>query len=408
MSHSAASSSTLSQQAATTQPASLSERMHQILRSLPSALCLVSESGSVLHLNQRALDTLQLSETIASLQDFPRHLQDFAALFSQPMEADSVRQELSVTFPNEEEPRTLGYTLRLEAMEGLGNVRTLVFSDITQVLKDRKQSELLKSDLNQAKKMAAMGNLIAGVSHELNNPLIAIYMSADLSRMAIERVRQQLDKTPEDALNELPGTLEASLDEINRILGAATQASALVKDLLNYARPTRLDTQLVNLYEWLEGQIPTWLQSGSLTSNAPKVTIQESTFSTWCNIDPIRLEPLFHQLLQNASEASQTPDKPVQISIHFQQIPDAKKPKKRLLEIHVADNGKGMSQDIQERIFEPFFTTKGMQGTGLGLSQAYRTAEQHKGSLSVKSTLGVGTTFVLTIPLDSDMLGATH
>lgn len=384
-----------------------------LLRWLPTALLLVNPEGSVIHINERAATLLRVSDIAGDLRrlaDFPSYLQPLSDIFATETSTDLIRQEVSLTFPAEgdaqsSQSRVIGYTLRHEQLPGVGAVRALVFSDITEILKEKAAAEQIKHELFQTKKMAAMGNLIAGVAHELNNPLIAIHMSADLSRRSVERLLDDAHRglkhlTPADWLLTVESSLSRTLNEVERVQGATTQATALVSDLLDYSRPGRLELSQVDAVDFVEMLLSQWeatILAADATGQPVTVRVHRPEQIPMVSLDPVRMEQVLFHVVRNAVEAS-TVTRPCQLSVAFKVLYDEQDPQKSRLHLVVSDNGVGMSPELTERAFEPFFTTKGRHSTGLGLSQAFVTVERHGGQLSLTSQPGQGTQVTIALP----------
>jgi signal transduction histidine kinase len=391
-----------------TSPSSLFEGL---LRWLPTALLLVDPDGKMLHLNERGAAVLQVTDQAASLShlnELPACLEPLKALFNHSATGgeDQIRQEVSLTFAPGQEARTIGYTLRHEQLPGVGPVRALVFSDITDILKEKAAAEQIKAELSQSKKMAAMGNLIAGVAHELNNPLIAIHMSADLTRRSVDRLLDESQTglnqlSAKDWLLTVQSALSRTMDEVERVQGANQQATALVSDLLNYSRPGRLELELVDMASFIQKLLDQWHDTILAPANPalPRVavTLVQPAIAPLLEVDVVKMEQVFFHLVRNAVEACANQANS-QLTIAFKVLFDGDDAKKSRLLITLTDTGVGMSGELLERAFEPFFTTKGRQSTGMGLGQAYMTVERHGGHLSLSSQPGVGTTATVSLP----------
>lgn len=389
-----------------------------LLHWLPTALVLVlPTTGRLLHLNERAAETLRVERATATrwqtLADFPAHLAPLVQRLQRPPEAgDEIRQEVTLQFPNDSKPRVIGYSLRLQTLHGIGPAWALVFSDITRVLEEKAAGERLKDELFQTKKMAAMGNLITGVAHELNNPLIAIHMSAKLSCLSVERLLEEArtsplaQSNPQAWLVDVETGLGRTLAEMQRVLNATLQANTLVGDLLNYSRPTRLDLQLVDLFAYVQDRIDGW-QATLLQVPHVRCVLVPPSRSILLKIDPLKMEQVLFHVLQNAIEAIDEQQTGM-VSVAFQEQYHAEQPEQSQVLMLITDTGCGMRPEQLERVFEPFFTTKGAKGTGLGLSQAYVAVEQHGGHITLTSQPGQGTTVSISLPCpDMDPL-PTH
>lgn len=227
----------------------------------------------------------------------------------------------------------------------------------------------LEALLIQAEKLAAIGQLAAGIAHEINNPLTAIIANAQML---------QRDLPPHSDWQE-------SVDLIAR---AGARAAQIVRNLLDFARKDERRLSLTDVHETLQRALELVhhevASRGVHLEFAPDPTLppilanQDGLQSVWLN------------LLLNALDAL---DKtPATITVRTSQVPGA-------VVVSVSDNGKGIPSDDLNRIFEPFFTTKTAgQGTGLGLSVCHRIVAQHGGRIGVESQLGLGSTFTVTLP----------
>lgn len=242
-------------------------------------------------------------------------------------------------------------------------VQTILFEqDVT----DRRR---LESILTQSEKLAAIGQLAAGVAHEINNPLTAIIANAQILH------------------RELPAgsDLQESVDLIAR---AGARAAQVVRNLLDFARKEEYHLGLTDLNETLERALE--LVQHELLSRGVRME-----FSPDPDLPPIlasqdHLQSVWLNLLLNAIDSL---DKtPGEIKIATRRIG-------REIHISVRDNGKGIPPDRLTRIFEPFYTTKAAgRGTGLGLSVSHRIVKQHGGRISVESHPGTGSSFTVILP----------
>lgn len=227
----------------------------------------------------------------------------------------------------------------------------------------RTQQELLHKE-----KLASMGQLAAGVAHELNNPLSTIMLFAD----ALHRELSPGDPHQED---------------VKMILQEANRAKKIVAGLLNFARQQEILAQDTNLHALLDQVVenirhqPIFAEVEIVRRYDPKVHIIQA--------DPSQLQQVFINLLTNAAEAINGPGI---ITITTRAIDEH-------VEISISDTGCGIPEENMSKLFTPFFTTKPPgKGTGLGLSIVYGIIKMHRGQISVQSEVGKGTTFTITLP----------
>jgi signal transduction histidine kinase len=357
------------------------DTLNTLFDTLPSGLLIYKPGGVVLRMNQRARELLLLKESPVCLQDFPAYLEPLRRLLSK-QDCDTHREELTLALPAQPEPIVLGYSVKC-----LKDIRILTFSDITQVVQNRQTLERVQNELYQSKKLASLGTLVAGVAHELNNPLTGISMSVGLIKMNLERL-MTLPTVCDDS--KLANQLEKALLEVNKIIRANEKASVLVNDLLEYAKPAQLVLTPLPIAELVQDFI------GAVKGHSQFAQIRfqlENTSSHKVLCDRVKLEQVFYNLFKNACDAMEGNG---ELTLRFGETVINDKPG---VVIQVKDNGPGIEPAVLSRIFDPFFTTKGHSGVGLGLSISYRTVERHGGLLTVANTSGSGTEFHIILPV---------
>jgi len=240
--------------------------------------------------------------------------------------------------------------------------------------------------LQQTERLAVVGELAAGMAHEIKNPMAGIKVSMEV--LSQDSPLPQEDKE----------VLLRVINEIDRIM-------AMLKGLLSYARPPKPTLISLDVNKLLKGIIKS--ARYSLRSPKYKVKDQERQIEFVENLslelpniiaDPSQLQQIFLNLILNAVDAIYSvSERQGIITIQTRQSSDG------LVEISIVDNGKGIDEKSLANVFKPFFTTKS-KGTGLGLAITKRLVEQHHGgNISVENNPGgEGVTFTLTFPIDDD------
>ena len=236
------------------------------------------------------------------------------------------------------------------------------FNAMTRVLRDRAEEQ---------GRFAAAGELLAGVAHEVNNPLMAIAAHAE-NRLAD------------------PAFEGEQRSEMTQILRQARRATKLLRGLLRFVHATDRDVTNVNLNDVVRGA----LDLVSYRFGVDEITVGGQLDASLPPVqgDAIKLEQVVVNLLSNAIDALRGVTPPRHLSVDTW-VRDGQ------VSVAVGDNGRGVAPDIAPRLFRPFATTKGRRGTGLGLYISRQIAREAGGDLTLTSPPGFGARFVLSLPL---------
>jgi signal transduction histidine kinase len=248
-----------------------------------------------------------------------------------------------------------------------------------------------QAQLVQKEKMVSLGNLVAGLAHEVNTPLGAINSNADTAQRIIKILSSIIEDKEEGPWTEekkekLNRVVEA-LNELNQSTAiGASRIDKVVKALRGFAQLDATEYQKADIHQGIEDTL-------TLLIFNPELKLEiEKDFSPlpeiYCN--PGQLNQVFLNILTNAIEAT---DRQGLIRIKTRR-------ENENVVIQIEDNGRGISGEDLDKIFDPGYTTKGRGvGTGLGLSICYRIVSEHGGSIEVDSEKGKGSTFTISIPL---------
>jgi two-component system NtrC family sensor kinase len=241
-------------------------------------------------------------------------------------------------------------------------------TEIQETLKTLKDTQ---EQLIQTEKLSAMGEFVAGVAHELNNPLTGVI---GFSQMLHES-----------------GIDERQQTYLDRIIGSAERCRKIVQGLLTFSRRHRPERRSVNIHELLDSALEI-LKYELLTSNIEVTT-------DFCNeiplipADPHQIQQVFLNVLNNAKQALEHAERKGTIHITTRLVNHS-------IRIQFQDNGPGISAQDLKNIFNPFFTTKRVgEGTGLGLSLSYGIIREHGGSITAESQSGSGALFTVDLPV---------
>ena len=324
--------------------------------AIKQAICIVDERGIVRRANRVFADLVQLPVTALPGRSWMSLLP--------PAWASIVSQALAEPGPHEIRTGTRDYIVSAIRMEGAEDeAAVLSFEDHTE-------KRHLQDQLIQSEKMSAIGQLIAGIAHDLNNPLASVVGFADFLAES----------------GDVPPALAEPLRVIRQ---EAERAATIVKNLLSFARRQEGERHPQPLQPLLESVL-------ALLKNEMIALKVETALFVEPNIPDIEMNPnqikqVFVNLLNNAAQAIASTGRNGHITVTAKRWLDG-------VAVSVADDGPGIPEELLPRVFEPFFTTKTEgEGTGLGLSICQGIIKEHGGRITLESSPGVGATFTVEL-----------
>lgn len=256
-----------------------------------------------------------------------------------------------------------------------------------------------QSKLVHTAKMASLGQLVAGVAHELNNPIGFIYSNMTHLREYSEKLIHLIDVAehePEKLEKEKKKSdLTYIVNDLPKLITSCEDGARRTRDIVlglrNFSRLEEAQVKQVDIHEGLENTLS--LLAGELKNRIKVVKHFEKIPKVNCY--PSQLNQVFMNVLSNAAQAI---DHDGEIHITTRKLGPEK------IEVSIRDTGKGMNKQTLEKVFDPFFTTKGVgHGTGLGLSISYGVIQKHGGDILVSSELGKGTEFKIVLPINGPL-----
>lgn len=246
------------------------------------------------------------------------------------------------------------------------------------VVRDVTELKRLEAQVAQNEKLSAIGELVSGVAHELNNPLTAVLGFAQLLLS-----------------EELPAEQK---DEVRHIYTHAQRCKKIIDGLLKFARRHQAERVRANLNEVVQSTCDLLCYQLRLANVRLELELCPTLVDSM--MDSFQLQQVLINLITNAQHAIGEAKRPGVIKLRTRQNGER-------MALEVVDNGCGMPEHVLRRIFDPFFTTKGVgKGTGLGLSLSYGIVREHGGTLTATSTPGEGTSFLLDLPVVAQPSGS--
>jgi PAS domain S-box-containing protein len=352
----------------------------QIVRSMRNGVMAFHRDGTLALMNDEAYRIFGLTKSDSDvgraladvLRDRPAVIRVLAGVF----ELSHLPNRVELRLPDLQ--RVIGYTLsqvKDEAGNAIGAV--MFFKDLTQV-------EQLEERERLRDRLAALGEMAAGIAHELKNPLAGIEVMAGLLR------------------RQVPDSKEAQ-SLLADIMSEAKLANSIVVEMLEFVRPIRLQVERTDLAEVVHQSIT--LAESKVRRGAVAMHVDLEEGLPAIDGDLNQLSQVFSNLLTNAFEAL---DGDGHVSITAFQRAIEVDPAVMGMEgtatpvvvVDVIDDGPGVPAEATDKIFDPFFTTK-PQGSGLGLAIVRKIVDAHDGRIDVNSVAGQGTRFRVTLPVTS-------
>ncbi|MBE7448411.1 MAG: PAS domain-containing protein [Kofleriaceae bacterium] len=336
-----------------------------IVRSLTSGLITVDLEGRILALNQAAAEMLATATAQVTGRDVDALLPGLAArLAALAPEGTMRRSDLTLAAGDGRGPRVLGISvspLRDPQDQVIG--RVVNFQDLTEL-------RTLEETMRRAERLATVGQLAAGIAHELRNPLASISGSVEL-----------LARTPAVADDDR-ALMAIVVREIERL-------DQLIRDLLEYASPRPRTLVQVDVAALLAEVVQVMRQDRATADVELRTELPDAPLVL--TADPGQLRQVVWNLCRNAAEAAAAgPAGPGTVTVRARGDAIG-------VTIEVEDDGPGIASEHLPRVFDPFFTTK-KRGTGLGLATSHAIVTEHGGTVDVRSEPGRGTRFVVRLP----------
>jgi two-component system sensor histidine kinase HydH len=339
----------------------------QVLASMANGLVSIDIKGRIVSYNSLALDLLELDESEAQNMDFKNVIDFHDSAIQQILEncIPVIEQEINYKQNSGKIiPLALSAT-PIKSKEGVCEGAVIVLRDLSEI-------KQLEEKVRRSEKLAAIGELAAGVAHEIRNPLSSIRGFAQFLRYALR-------DRPQD--QQYAETMVAEVDRINNV----------VTDLLTFARPMEAEFAPADVPQLIEHSVR--LVEADAKSHGVQIQMFISDLSK-VKLDANQMTQALLNLMLNSLQAVKEGGS-IEVGAELN-TQDSR------LHLWVEDDGPGITADRIEKIFEPFFTTR-EKGTGLGLSIVHKIIENHNGEIRVESPPGgknCGSRFTIIIPLN--------
>jgi signal transduction histidine kinase len=355
-----------------------------------------------------------------AFSDYIRYLADHGEYGPEP--EDHVQQLLALgsqrrTF---ERTRPNGRIIEIRVNPVPGGGFVVIYSDITERKRNEEETRAARdaaeeasrtieaayrdlkaaqANLIQAEKMASLGQLTAGIAHEIKNPLNFVNNFAELSGDLLGELNDAIAGNRQAEIDELTATLQGNLAKITE---HGKRADGIVRSMLEHSRGSSGERRMVDLNALIDDALNLAYHGARAQDQSFSITL-ERDFAE--GIAPIELAPqdmtrVFLNLFSNGFYAATRRARKDADAGFMPTLKVTTHDIGEAVEIHVRDNGIGISADIRDKLFQPFFTTKPTgEGTGLGLSITYDiVTQQHGGSIAVDSKVGEYSEFMIRLP----------
>lgn len=355
------------------------EFFEEVLQSSPSAIVAANRTGEILFMNRAAEDLFgyRMQYVLGKMNVEEVYAPGKAREIMRMLRDESIGGKGKLPPAKVDIIDAYGESIPVEITaaiiyEGTEEVATMgIYNDLRERLAVERKLKDAQNRLMHSEKMASLGQLAAGVAHELNNPLTGILLYLN---MVLERLDPGIDYRED---------LECVLDDANR-------CKNIIKNLLAYSRQAAPDKEVFELNSLVEQGLGL-IRDQKLFINI-SVKRELSDEMMLIHADKNQLSQVIINLVMNAIDAMEKRG-----ALTFRTYRN--KPARKVY-VEISDTGGGISEESISKVFDPFYTTKGAgKGTGLGLSTAYGIVKENGGEISIKDTRPEGTTFLIELPL---------
>jgi len=345
-----------------------------------------------------------------------KHLQD---IFDFIQEEVTLSEEKKATIINELKAADKALTIsefKLERTEKVKRTTAILLEETIEELEQKRKSieetnqalqaslEELKAaqaQLIQAEKMASLGELTAGIAHEIQNPLNFVNNFSEVSKELLDELKEEIDNNDYEEVRAIANDVISNLEKINH---HGKRADGIVKGMLQHSRKSEGEKELTDINALVDEYLRLayhGLRAKDKSFNASLETQYDESVGK-IHLVPQDIGRVVLNLITNAFYACTQKSRLSPGEAYQPTVMVKTKKENQKMEIRVKDNGSGIPKEVFDKIFQPFFTTKPTgQGTGLGLSLSYDIVKAHGGELRVFTELEKGTEFVISLPITS-------
>jgi PAS domain S-box-containing protein len=335
----------------------------RILESTPSAVAVVGQDQRVVKVNKAFEETFELTESKAEGKEIGEIIPVFRFV-----------NAISQVLANGKSQYQIEFRIKRGILERVlvADIISMQKNEVMTLLRDVTDEREMQESLYLTDRLASVGEMAAGIAHELNNPLTGVVA---LSQLLLE--------------SGVPDGMKEDLETIRK---EGQRAASIVKNLLSFARSHTTSIQAVDINAVICEVLN--LRAYEDKSNNIEITTHLDSNLPEIMVDRFQMQQVFLNIVLNAEQAMKELECPGNITVTSERL-------NGFIRISFADSGPGIPPEIMNRIFDPFFTTKEVgKGTGLGLSISYGIIANQGGKIYARSRFGKGATFVIELPLN--------
>lgn len=321
------------------------------------------------------------------------------ALLKSLRDADKELEIVNFKLDRTEKVKRTTAILLEETIEELEQKRKAIEETNAALTKSLEELKAAQAQLIQSEKMASLGELTAGIAHEIQNPLNFVNNFSDVSTELVNEMNEEIDKGNLEDAKQIAQDLKQNLEKINH---HGKRAGDIVKGMLQHSRTSSGQKELTDINALTDEYLRLayhGLRAKDKTFNAAMKTDYDKSIGL-IKIIPQDIGRVALNLITNAFYAVTQKTK-LAVEGYEPMVTVTTKKFSDRVEVQVKDNGTGIPQKALDKIFQPFFTTKPTgQGTGLGLSLSYDIVKAHGGEIKVTTAENEGTEFIISIPVN--------